>query len=327
MLQVGRSALTAHGGRIDAAAQRFPEAPLPWIDLSTGINPDAYPLHPANAAALPSPARLAELEGAAAAAFGLSTGAVAALPGSETGLRLLGTLGLPGPACVVTPSYRTHAAALPGAGAVAPDDLATAKWATVLLANPNNPDGRRVSPTDLLARTREREAWLIVDEAFADAVPDASVLPLLRDDDRVLVFRSFGKFYGLAGVRLGFVCGAAETVARFRDLLGDWPVSSQAIETGIAAYRDTAWQEATRVTLVTAAQALDAVLRRHGFAPIGDCPLFRLIERNDASAVFERLARAGILTRPFDYAAHWLRIGLPPDAAALDRLDRALGGG
>lgn len=327
MPQAGRSALTAHGGRIDAAALRFPDAPLPWIDLSTGINPDAYPLHPADATALPSPARLAELEAAAAAAFGLSTGAVAALPGTETGLRLLATLGLPGPACVVTPSYSTHVAALPQARQVALDDLAAAKWAAVLLANPNNPDGRRASPAGLLALARARAAWLIVDEAFADAVAEASVLPHLRDDDRVLVFRSFGKFYGLGGLRLGFVCGPAETVARFRDLLGDWPVSAQAIETGIAAYRDNAWQKATRAALVVAAEALDTVLRRHGFAPSGDCPLFRLIERDDAGAVFERLARAGILTRPFDYAPHWLRIGLPPDDAALDRLDRALDGG
>lgn len=326
------SALTIHGGRIDAAAARYPDAPGPWLDLSTGINPNGYDpaaLIMADPHALPSPSRLAALEQAAAAAFGMTCGAIAALPGSEIGLRLLATLDLPRPARVVAPSYGSHAAALPDATPVAWDALAGADWRSALLANPNNPDGRRVSPAALLALARSRadDAWLVIDEAFADGVAGASVLPLLRADDRVLVFRSFGKFYGLAGVRLGFVCGPQAIVARYRERLGSWPVSSAAIELGIAAYRDTAWQDATRRDLGAAAFDLDRMLRRHGLSPRGDCPLFRLVETPDAPLLFERLAAAGILTRPFEYAPDWLRIGLPGSAAALARLDRALGGG
>uniref|UniRef100_UPI0035CB3833 threonine-phosphate decarboxylase CobD n=1 Tax=uncultured Sphingomonas sp. TaxID=158754 RepID=UPI0035CB3833 len=327
------SALTIHGGRVDAAALRFPAAPLPWLDLSTGINPVGYDpaaLGLVDPAALPSPARLAELEAAAAEAFGMRVGAVAAVPGTEIGLRLLATLGLPQPAVVVAPSYGTHAAALPQARAVASVGLADAEWATALLANPNNPDGELVSPEALLALARSRAAgggWLVVDEAFADAVPGASTLPHLAVEDRVLVFRSFGKFYGLAGVRLGFVCGPEAIVARFRERLGSWPVSSAAIAVGIAAYRDTAWQDMTRMRLRAGALSLDAVLRRYGLEPRGSCPLFRLVETAKAAALFERLAAAGILTRPFDYAPRWLRIGLPRDAAALARLDQALDGG
>ncbi|TPG52952.1 aminotransferase class I/II-fold pyridoxal phosphate-dependent enzyme [Sphingomonas glacialis] len=327
------SALTIHGGRIDAAAARYPAAPVPWLDLSTGINPNGY--NPAALAegdpyALPSPSRLAALEDAAAAAFGMTCGAIAAVPGSEIGLRLLATMGLPGPACVVAPSYGSHAAAFPNATPVAGDALAGAEWRSALLANPNNPDGRLLAPETLLALTRSRAAdggWLVIDEAFADCVAGASVLPLLDADDRVLVFRSFGKFYGLAGVRLGFVCGPEAIVARYRERLGSWPVSSAAIEIGIAAYRDVAWQGATRIRVAAQAAALDEVLRRHGLAPRGDCPLFRLVEMPDAGLLFERLAAAGILTRPFDYAPDWLRIGLPGSADALARLDRSLGGG
>lgn len=326
------SALTIHGGRVDAAATRYLDAPLPWLDLSTGINPNGYDpaaLTLADPYALPSPSRLAMLEDAAAAAFGMRCGAIAALPGTEIGLRLLATMDLGGPACVVAPSYGSHVAAMPGATPVVGDALVDAEWRSALLANPNNPDGRLVAPEALVALARARAAGslLVIDEAFADCVVGASVLPLLREDDRVLVFRSFGKFYGLAGVRLGFVRGPEAIVARYRERLGSWPVSAAAIEIGIAAYRDLAWQDAARRRIVASAAELDATLRRHGLAPRGDCPLFRLIETPGAALLFERLAAAGILTRPFDYAPDWLRIGLPRDAAALARLDRALGDG
>lgn len=326
------SALTIHGGRVDAAAARYPAAPEAWLDLSTGINPNGYAaaaLGLADPYALPSPSRLAELEDAARQAFGMTHGAIAALPGSEIGLRLLATIGLPGPAVRVAPSYGSHAAAFPDATPLAFDRLGDAAWRSAVLANPNNPDGRRIAPEMLLAlaRSRGEQGCLVIDEAFADSVAGASVLPLLRDDDRVLVFRSFGKFYGLAGVRLGFVCGPAAIVAQYREQLGSWPVSSAAIELGIAAYRDSAWRDATRIGLAASAAALDAVLRRHGLDPIGDCPLFRLVATPAAPRLFDVLGEAGILTRPFDYAPDWLRIGLPGSVEALARLDRALGGG
>jgi cobalamin biosynthetic protein CobC len=201
---------------------------------------------------------------------------------------------------------------------------------TIILANPNNPDGRIIPPTRLLAvaRTlRDRGGWLIIDEAFADAVTDASVLPLAGEDDPVIVFRSFGKFFGLAGLRLGFVGAPAPQLSILRRQLGSWPVSTPAIATGTAAYRDARWIAATRAALAAAKLDLDKMLARHDLLALGDCPLFRLIETDDAAAIFERLARSGILVRPFDYAPRWLRFGLPADAAALDRLDQALGRG
>lgn len=325
--------LTYHGGRAEAAARLYPDAPRPWLDLSTGINPAAWEGEAISIAALrtlPSPDELSALLEAAAAAFGASETAIAALPGSEVGLRTLAGLTLPKPWHVVSPSYRTHAAALPGAMLIeaAEVERVAQGGGTLLLANPNNPDGRCWPAARLLTLARTIAAQggvLVIDEAFAESVPGASVLPLLARDDRVLVFRSFGKFFGLAGVRLGFVCGAAALVGAIAARLGSWPVSTLALRLGIAAYRDGEWIDATRERLRAAAAALDAVLVGHGLTPQGDCPLFRLVEHRSAPLLFERLARAGILVRPFNEVPERLRFGLPGDPAALHRLDAALG--
>ncbi|MEH3123255.1 MAG: aminotransferase class I/II-fold pyridoxal phosphate-dependent enzyme [Sphingomonas phyllosphaerae] len=321
--------LTFHGGRIEAAARLYPDAPRPWLDLSTGINPYAW-TPPAGLAVdqhrLPSGEALAGLLAAAKAAFGFA-GALAAVPGSELALRMLATLDLPRPWHVVTPCYRTHRDALPGAEVIAAERIGevAAGGGTVLLANPNNPDGRLIAPDVLLSVARTlgaRGGMLIVDEAFADAVAGTSVLPLLRADDPVVVLRSFGKFYGLAGVRLGFVGGSRSVVARVAALLGDWPVSATALAYGAAAYRDVAWAERMRLRLVAEAVKLDALLAGKGMIARGACPLFRLVEGEGAGAMFERLAAAGILTRPFEERPDRLRFGLP--GAEIDRLQAAL---
>ena len=139
-----------------------------------------------------------------------------------------------------------------------------------------------------------------------------------------MVLRSCGKFFGLAGVRLGFVMAAPEILARLRDLLGDWPVSAHAMAWGSAAYADRAWIAATRIALVERAAALDAVLAHHGLTAKGACPLFRMVETPGAAAIFRRLAAAGILVRPFADAPGRLRFGVPAATAELERLDKAL---
>ena len=325
----GMNALRIHGGRIDLAAVHYPDAPRPWLDLSTGINPcawltDRFPtvdLH-----SLPSPAAIADLEAAAAAVFGTTADRVVALPGSELGLRMLAVLDLPSPGRFVVPSYAAHAEAIDGAVPIARDAIGTVADGTLLLANPNNPDGQRDTPQRLLTIGRSG-AFLIVDEAFADVVPESSLIPLLRPDGRAIVFRSFGKFFGLPGVRLGFMIGPPERVAEMRQRLGSWPISAHAVAYGIAAYRDAEWIAAARVSIVERAERLDMMLARHGFQARGECPLFRLIEDDAAPALFERLAQAGILTRSFDHSTRWLRMGVPGDDDALARLDEALDDG
>lgn len=320
-----------HGGGLAAARAHFGGATDAWIDLSTGINPQAWPGADActpDWRRLPDDDALAALETAAAAHFGTDPAHVCALPGTEVGLRLLGTL-LSGPAYCRAPAYRTHAAMLGGATPLPEDALAEADGASLILANPNNPDGRLWSREALLALLEMRgpEGWLILDEAFAEATPGHSLAAHITDERRLILFRSFGKFFGLPGLRLGFLLGPRPLLARMRDRLGAWPLSAAALAIGTAAYRDRAWIAAQPDRLRAQAAALDDALARHGYRTTGACPLFRLIAMDGADAadaLFVHLARHRILTRPFDAAPQWVRFGLPAGPEESARLDAAL---
>ncbi|TZG25943.1 threonine-phosphate decarboxylase [Sphingomonas montanisoli] len=317
---------TWHGGGLAAARAHYGDGD--WIDLSTGINPHPWPGVDALAVdwrRLPDEADLRALETAAAAHFGANPTHVCAVPGSEIGLRLTGHL-LDEKGLWCEPAYRTHGDMLIDAQPLSFDRAGEADGRTLILANPNNPDGRlidRDAMRDLLAR--RGDGWLLVDEAFGDAHPECSIASEVGER-RLIVFRSFGKFFGLAGVRLGFVIGPRAIVDRLRNLIGAWPLSAAAVAIGTAAYRDRAWVAQTGGLLRSDAAALDTLLRQRGFAPHGACPLFRLIETADARRLFERLAAARILTRPFDENPRWLRIGLPGNADEFARLDAALDG-
>ncbi|HEX7852768.1 MAG TPA: aminotransferase class I/II-fold pyridoxal phosphate-dependent enzyme [Sphingobium sp.] len=325
------SRFTWHGGGLEAARARFGDSRGEgdaWIDLSTGINPAAWPV-PADLEIdwqrLPSLAALAALEAAAAKHFGVDPAFVCAVPGTEVGLRLAGTL-LPEPARYLTPCYRTHGELFGTATPIARADWRGEGEGTTILANPNNPDGDIVPRERLMAAVAQGSPtnWLVVDEAFADPDPSVSIAALVSDERPLAIFRSFGKFFGLAGVRLGFVIGPRPLVDRFRARLGAWPVSAAAIAIGTAAYRDRRWIAQAREQLHNRALALDVLLRRAGYKPRGECPLFRLIEVADGHALFERLAERHILTRPFDEQPRWLRLGLPDSDADYDRLAQAL---
>ncbi|CAN5389380.1 threonine-phosphate decarboxylase CobD [soil metagenome] len=322
------SRFTWHGGGLEAAKAHYGDGP--WLDLSTGINPVAWPgaaAIPVDWCRLPDEGALADLEGAAAAHFGVDPAHVLALPGTEVGLRLAGLL-LPGRGRHVVPSYRTHGEMIAGSRPLSRDDLAQAAGGTLVFANPNNPDGHVFSRDCLHAILAARgDDWLVIDEAFADADPSPSMAGDVAEERRLLVFRSFGKFFGLAGVRLGFVIGPVGMLARIRAALGAWPVSAGAIAIGTAAYRDRDWIDETRDGLNRDALALDGLLDRAGLTPVGNCPLFRLVEVEDADALFERCAARAILTRPFAENPRWLRIGLPGRADDFARLERALADG
>ncbi|GAO76782.1 MULTISPECIES: threonine-phosphate decarboxylase [unclassified Sphingopyxis] len=319
-------AWTWHGGGLETAKRHFGDGD--WIDLSTGINPRPWP----GAAEmtfdwqrLPDPPALARLEAVAASYFGVAAQHICAVPGTEIGLRLVGSL-IGGPAQHVAPGYRTHGDMI--AGSMAIDGTAAQNSAgNLILANPNNPDGRTIDADRVRALLDGRNGWLLVDEAFADVDPLVNVARSVDDAEKLIVFRSFGKFFGLAGVRLGFVVAPQAIVAALRDRLGAWPLSAAAIAIGTAAYADADWIAAARQRLPEEAAALDAMLAQHGFQPVGACPLFRLIEAENAHALFQRLARCAILTRPFSDRPRWLRIGLPADASALTRLEAALADG
>ena len=325
---------TIHGGALSSAQRAFPQAPSPWLDLSTGINPQTWPgvTHiEIDWHRLPDDDLLSALEAAAALYFGASSGSVCALPGTEFGLRSLRHLGLPAPFRHVAPGYGTHGEAFPDSRPISSDSLRqeAAKGGTILLANPANPDGCLTKAGDLLAIADVAArfgGWLIVDEAFIDAHEDASIVPTLTDGKPVIVLRSFGKFFGLAGVRLGFAVAPPAIIMAWRAAIGCWPLSAAAIAIGTAAYSDVRWIDQMRAQLQERADALDRILREHGLEPMGASPLFRLVE-GDAAKVFDRLAHRGILTRPFEYAPRWLRFGVPANDADLSRLDEALADG
>ena len=326
-----------HGGRLAEARRRFPQAPEPWIDLSTGINPNAYPARPADAAArarLPDPEETAALEAAAATAFGVGAEAVLATAGAEAAIRLLAHVLAARRVGVVGPTYGGHEAAWRAAGAqvetVDRGAIDTTLGLDVLVVvNPNNPDGARVAPERLVAlaeRMGARGGWLIVDEAFVEVAPELSVISRLDGadgPDRAIVLRSFGKFYGLAGLRLGFAAARPEVIETLRRRQGEWPVGADAIAAGLQAYADRPWADATRARLNTQTRRLDQLLERAGFEVASGTDLFRLAGASDAPMRFERLAQAGVLTRPFRDNPFRLRFGLPPDDAWA-RLEAAL---
>jgi cobalamin biosynthesis protein CobC len=323
-----------HGGDLAAARQMFPDAPEPFIDLSTGINPYSYPLPQLSSdlfARLPEPAALARLVGVAAQAYGApSPDHVVAAPGTQILLPLVAGLVPPGRAAILGPTYAEHlrVAALAGHDAQEVTELGKLSHADLaIVVNPNNPDGRIVGSDVLLAladRLQSRGGLLVVDEAFADVAP--ADISLAGDAARgnIVVLRSFGKFFGLAGLRLGFALAAPDLAARLTAALGPWVVSGPAIAIGEIALADHMWVNATRAMLAREAQRLDEILIDAGLAIIGGTSLFRLVRHQAASELFQQLGRAGVFVRRFPAQPTWLRFGLPGSEEAWQRLRTAL---
>jgi cobalamin biosynthetic protein CobC len=329
---IERSGLPQHGGDLAFATARHGLPAQGWLDLSIGVNPAPYPASAVlldQLARLPDPESLAVLHDAARTAYGVPGGVVlAAAPGTELLIRLLPVVAPAGAAAVLGPTYGSHAAAWRSGGraVILVGDLrdVPSDAAIVVVCNPNNPDGRTFAPAQLADIARgmmARGGLLVVDEAFADVTPEMSLVPVLAGLPAV-VLRSFGKFYGLAGLRLGFATGAAAVVEGLATLLGAWPVSGPALAIGSAALADTRWREATRASLRQQSADLRALLVRHRLLVKGGTDLFALVEDASARTLHTRLAGHGIWTRAFADQPSWLRFGLP--GPGLPRLEEAL---
>jgi cobalamin biosynthetic protein CobC len=274
--------------------------------------------------ALPTVAATARLLTAAGAAY-QSQAPILAVAGAQAAIQLIPRLSAPARARILTPTYNEHGAAFRNAGWQV-DEVATlaalegADLAVVV--NPNNPDGREHAPEDLL-RLTTRVGRLVVDESFADARPDLSLAPK-AGQGRLVVLRSFGKFYGLAGVRLGFILGSEADIATLAEIAGPWPVSGPAIAIGTAALSDRSWAEATVARLRADAARLDRLAQSAKWKCAGGTDLFRLYDTPNALAAREKLAQHQIWTRMFPYSDHWLRLGLPGQPTEWDRLAAAL---
>lgn len=321
-----------HGGGVRAAAMRY-RIPWPdWLDLSTGINPQGWPIPPIPARVwqrLPEPDD--GLETAAAAYYG--AGSLLPVAGSQAAIQALPLLRAPGRVGVLSPSYAEHAHAWRRAGhqvewlPVENLDMALERLDVLVLIHPNNPTGVRFPLEQLLdwrARLAARDGWLVVDEAFMDATPAESLanqvgLPGL------IVLRSLGKFFGLAGARVGFALAGPTVLERLRELLGPWTVAGPSRWVAMQALNDRAWQAQMRTCLDRAGNRLADLLQRQRLPVSGGAGLFQWMPLSDAEFWQDALARRGILVRRFTDPPG-LRFGLPDGESAWRRLELALAG-
>jgi cobalamin biosynthesis protein CobC len=303
-----------HGGGLDAAAARWGGARADWIDLSTGINPVPYPVAdpPPDAwTALPDQGAADRLLRAARLFWAVPDGAqIIAAPGASALIARMPFLTDAPRVAIPGPTYNEHARAFRAAGreVVTDDPAAPAR----VIVHPNNPDGRLWPDAGTAALT-------VIDESFCDVTPDHSHIARTATPG-IVVLKSFGKFWGLAGLRLGFAIAHPATLAPAQGpdlaaMLGPWPVSGPALVIGARALSDPAWADATRARLTRDAARLDALMAARGAVVEGGTSLFRLYRVDDAARWQDRLARAQIWSRVFPYSATWLRLGLPhPDA-------------
>lgn len=330
----------AHGGDLSGLCEAYAGD---WIDLSTGINPFAYPLPelpPGAWTRLPSTDDMTALLEAARQAYGAPVDAgIVAVPGTQAAIQLLPRLfarpdGVPVRIGILGPTYNEHAHVWRSMGheVVEIDGVpGSLQGLDILLAvNPNNPDGRGLG-LPLLRRWHEelsaRGGWLILDEAFADVAPELSFCAEAGRPGLVIL-RSFGKFFGLAGLRLGFVLGPEMVTEAIRISAGPWAVSGPALQIGAAALRDTQWQAGMREELQTRARRFDQTMRDRDIHVLGGTSLFRLAKIADAAGFAAALRGQGIHVRIFDYQPQWMRFGLPADEADFwRRFDAALNPG
>jgi cobalamin biosynthetic protein CobC len=328
----GQSEAIEHGGDLAAVRLRFPAAPEPWIDLSTGINPHAYPLPAIDAGLwrrLPQASEEQAVLRAAALRYGCEADRIVAAPGSQALIQVLPRLFEPSDVVVLGPTYGEHAVSWARCGhrvveRRALSDIVDAR--IVVVVNPNNPTGRVIAADELRAMAAvlaQRRGLLVVDEAFADfAEPGVSVAAQLPP--ATVVLRSFGKAYGIAGVRLGFAVADPPLCARLRAEFGPWAVSGPALAVGAAALADARWLAAKRVRLAEDRRRLDALLQARGLAVEGGTHLFCLARHAQAWSIADKLGRSGIHVRRFAAESTWLRFGLPGADVEWRRLADAL---
>lgn len=327
------SAPIIHGGGITAAAAAFGGKPEDWLDLSTGINPCpvALPDIPARAwHRLPDRHLVEAARRAARDYYGSGEILPLPVPGTQSVIQLLPRLvGVHNRVAVVAPTYGEYARAFTSAGFTvdAVEDVAAigAEHGLAVVVNPNNPDGR-VWPAETLIALHDRmkaaNGLLVVDEAFGDTDPWLSLASRAQELSNLVIFRSFGKFFGLAGLRLGFAIARSDILERFEDWLGPWAVSGPALSLAASLLRSDV--SLIRSRIEERSTGLHAALDGAGLRVAGGTALFTLVTDTRASDIYTHLCRHHILVRKFNYAPDWLRFGLAPDPAADRRLGEAL---
>lgn len=307
-----------HGGGLDAAIARYGGARCDWVDLSTGINPVPYPVGELGAdvwTALPDRGAYDNLTKAARTFWNVPEAAmVVPAPGASALIARLPLLAPRRPVQIPGPTYNEHAAAFRLHGF---DVSGSADAPVQVFVHPNNPDGRVWSADEMGGTFR------VIDESFCDVMPEASHVAQTALPGTV-VLKSFGKFWGLAGARLGLAIGHRDTLGELAEHLGPWPVAGPTLEIAGRALQDEEWAAQTRARLAQDAARLDAMAEAAGAEVVGGTALFRLYQVADAEAWQHELSEHHVLTRVFPYNPRWIRFGLPhPDRWA--QVARALG--
>jgi cobalamin biosynthetic protein CobC len=327
-----------HGGAIAAAARLYGGAPHDWLDLSTGINPNPPEIPEIPTAIwnrLPDADLVERAQRAACSWYlrGVDESGVdhpLAVPGTQALIQILPRLAPPGrPIAILSPTYGEYGLCFRRAGFEVEEIAELSELRTehglVIVVNPNNPTGRLYDAgalRDLARRLEGQGARLHVDEAFGDSHPEATLAGFAPKMRNLTVSRSFGKYFGLAGVRLGFVFADSETLAFVESELGPWAVSGPALH--LAAMLMAGDGRDLAASIARRSAALSAILDRAGLCRLGGADLFQTVVHENAGSLFEHLARSHILVRKFDYASDWLRIGLAPDEEGDRRLASAL---
>lgn len=316
-----------HGGNLGLALRHYGGTVERWIDLSTGINRQPYKVPPISTqawTALPTATAAQRLIEVAQKTYNTKA-SILPLAGAQAAIQLVPLLSKAGRAKIMSPTYNEHAAALRIAGwevaeANKLEDLVGADLAIVV--NPNNPDGLYYSPAELQALL-PKVGRLIVDESFADPYPDLSIAPQAGQSG-LIVLRSFGKFYGLAGMRLGFALGCEKDISTMADMAGPWPVCGPALEIGAQALSDVSWAKDSTDRLMSEISRMDEPATKAGWQVVGGTCLFRLYQTSNAEKAQEQLGRHHIWSRIFPYSATWIRLGMPGNEAEWERYVKAL---
>ena len=319
-----------HGGRLQRAVLEYGIAVQDWVDLSSGIAPwpFAIPEIPLRAWA-----RLPEtddgLEQAAREYYGVPQ--LLPVAGSQAAIQALPRLRRSGKVGVLSPCYAEHAEGWRRAGhrvrevGEAEVEFFLDSLDVLVVVNPNNPTGRLLSAERLLgwhARLAQRGGWLVVDEAFMDNTPQHSIAAETWRNG-LIVLRSFGKFFGLAGVRLGFVLAERQLLQLLAEQLGPWSIAGPTRVLGQACLLDHGAQQRQITRCAEASTRLAQVLDAAGFTPAGGCGLFQYLELAHAAQLHQFMARRGILLRLFEHLGS-LRFGLPATDTDWQRLVQAL---
>ncbi len=310
-----------HGGGLDAACATYGGARHDWLDLSTGINPQPYPVPSLTHdiwADLPDMVAQDRLIAAARALWNVSAQLdIVVAPGTSALIAKIPSLCAKARVHIQTPTYNEHAAAFRAQGwEIVQKGDAEAR----VIVHPNNPTGALFG-----GDARGLAGLTVIDESFADIAPQIS-LGALAHQPGVVVLKSFGKFWGLAGMRLGFAICSPEIARRLRDHIGPWAVSGPALQIGSLALEDHRWQAQTRARLFGDAEQMDILMETVGITCIGGTLLFRLYRVKNARAAQVHLAEHMIWSRVFPYSDRWIRLGLPGCEADWDRLRDATRG-